>query len=52
MIRMNLADLAAVTGKSIDEVREMLDSQDVIELKLTERKVREPASSELRIEPV
>ncbi len=34
---MNLQDLAQLTGKSMQEVREMLDKQGIIELDLSER---------------
>lgn len=38
---MNLDDLAALMGKTRDEVKRMLDKNEVIELKLTERKGKE-----------
>lgn len=38
---MNLDDLAALMGKTREEVKGMLDRSEVIELKLTERKGKE-----------
>jgi hypothetical protein len=38
---MNLADLAAIMGKSISEVEAMLKEQDTVEVQLTEKKKRE-----------
>ena len=38
---MNLDDLAALMGKTREEVKRMLDRDDVIELRLTERKGKE-----------
>ena len=38
---MNLAEMAAIMGISLDQLRQMLDENDVIELKLTERKKKE-----------
>lgn len=35
---MKLEDLAAIMGKSVDEIKIMLEKNDVIELKLTESK--------------
>ena len=38
---MNLKDLAAITGKSIEELRCMLNEQDCLEVNLSERKQRD-----------
>ena len=38
---MNLDDLAALMGKTKEEVREILKHDDVIELNLTEKKTKE-----------
>lgn len=37
---MNLADLAALTGKSIAEVKVMLKEEDIVEVKLSDKKER------------
>ena len=34
---MKLSELAALTGKSVSEVKDMLNQQDVVEVKLSER---------------
>jgi len=33
---MNLRDLAAIMGKSVDDVKDMLEQNEIIELNLTE----------------
>lgn len=38
---MNLDDLAVLMGKTKEEVREILEHNDIIELKLTEKKTKE-----------
>ena len=38
---MKLDDLAALMGKTVDEVKEILENNDVIELKLTEKKIKQ-----------
>ncbi|MBS3131670.1 hypothetical protein J4212_04525 [Candidatus Woesearchaeota archaeon] len=43
---MNLAEMAAIMGISLDQLRQMLDENDVIELKLTERKKKEAKEEE------
>ena len=43
---MNVDDLAQLMGKSKEEVEAMLKNEDVIELKLTERKGKEKKSNE------
>tara|TARA_Y100000294_G_scaffold167230_1_gene176191 strand:+ start:1092 stop:1241 length:150 start_codon:yes stop_codon:yes gene_type:complete len=42
---MNIQELAALMGKTIDEVKEILEQEDIIELKLSEKKNREPIES-------
>lgn len=39
---MKLVDLAEMMGKSIEELKEELEKVDVIELKLTDKKSKEP----------
>ena len=46
---MNLDDLAALMGKTREEVKYILEHNEVIELKLTEKKARE-SKEEGRIE--
>ena len=38
---MKLADLAEMMGKSIEELKEDLEKEDVIELKLTEKNTKQ-----------
>ena len=42
---MNLADLAALMGKNINEVESMLKNQDVVEVKLNEGRARTSSDS-------
>ncbi|MBI2208478.1 hypothetical protein HYU50_03205 [Candidatus Woesearchaeota archaeon] len=42
---MKLEELAAIMGKSIEEVKGILEQNDVIELKLTERKSNDAKDS-------
>jgi len=37
---MNLQDLAALMGKTVDEIKEMFEKDGVIELKLSDRKTK------------
>ncbi len=37
---MNLADLAALTGKSINEVKAMLNEEEIVEVRLSDKKER------------
>ena len=42
---MNLDELAKLMGKTVDEVKEILDQNDVIELKLTEIENKKPTEN-------
>ena len=42
---MNLDDLAVLMGKTKEEVKDILEHNEVIELKLTEKKTREAKES-------
>lgn len=49
MSKLRIDDLAQLLGKSRIEVEEMLKNNDVIELKLSERKQRHNEDDDLRI---
>lgn len=49
IIFMNLSDLAEIMGKSINEVKEILKEEDVVQVKLNERSksIRESGNIEV-----
>ena len=46
---MKIEDLAALMGKTKEEIQEILDNNGVIELKLTERNIRKKEGGKLEL---
>ena len=46
---MKIVDLAALMGKTIDEVKEILDQNEIIELKLTEKHTQKKEDGNIEI---